>query len=338
MNDQTLDYTPPEGWRIRGDDETAVEGDAFTHDRDGSPWIPASVVALDGCLIGEHTVAALRARFQPNGGFVTTQQPKTPQGGGAVEYLYDSDALDAKYEAGSTFGDRVQATAERFAAADDQRDVKGTYVIVTAAHMQRAADALFAALDSVGQVIPERKAAKPPTPTGYRHADGAVEVFDQTRPSWETATESPVRSTLTDVDRLFPKTPDAGHPEQIPMAGGKAASSKGPAFHLIPTTVFEALAARCELGIERKGDKSWNALSQNQEVVKDLDFAIERTSHIIHHALKLRDKLHAMKLRDQHSSREATTAPFREDDDAGAILWGGMFLSRVVEEILNDWA
>jgi hypothetical protein len=105
------------------------------------------------------------------------------------------------------------------------------------------------------------------------------------------------------------------HPEQIAMAGGKAASSKIPRFDYIPTIALEMTAARFELGVARKGDKAWNALSNNQEVLTDKEFLIERCAHIIHHALKLRDKLQANDLEGMS-----------KDDDASAIVWGGMFL------------
>jgi hypothetical protein len=119
------------------------------------------------------------------------------------------------------------------------------------------------------------------------------------------------------IDRHQP-TGTGEHPEQLPMAGGLTLTSKGPLFHLIPTIALERLAARCELGVERKGDKAWNAVSNNQACLLDRELAIERCSHIIHHALKLRDKLVA----------GADTAT---DDDAAAIMWGGMYLISATE-------
>ena len=113
------------------------------------------------------------------------------------------------------------------------------------------------------------------------------------------------------------------HPEQIPMAGGKAASSKGPALHLIPTVALEKLADRFELGIARKGDKAWNALSNNQECMDDKDFLIERCSHIIHHALKLRDQL----------SRGVQTGEESLTDNATAVAWGAIFLTCAAERM-----
>ena len=70
-------------------------------------------------------------------------------------------------------------------------------------------------------------------------------------------------------------------PEQVSMAGGIAQSSKGPPLHLIPTVALERLAERFSLGVERKGEKSWNALSANQRCLKDKPFLIERLSHLV---------------------------------------------------------
>ena len=80
---------------------------------------------------------------------------------------------------------------------------------------------------------------------------------------------------------------------------------------------LEKTAARFALGITRKGKKSWNALSENQEILTNKEFLIERCSHIIHHALKLRDKLH-----------KGDIVGLAEDDDASAVVWGGMCVMR----------
>jgi hypothetical protein len=114
-------------------------------------------------------------------------------------------------------------------------------------------------------------------------------------------------------------------PEQVLMAGGIAASTPGPAFHLIPTVALERIAERFQLGIIRKGDKAWNALSTNQACLLDKDFVIERISHIIHHALKLRDKLNAQDV-----------PALLSDDDASAMAWGAIFLVCATEAITKD--
>ena len=115
------------------------------------------------------------------------------------------------------------------------------------------------------------------------------------------------------------------HPEQVDHAGGKAASSKIPPLHLIPTLCLEKTAERFQLGIERKGDKSWNAISNNQEVLTDIPFLLDRLGHIMHHAAKLRDKI-----------KEQDFDALKEDDDASAIVWGGMFLQCAVDALLKQ--
>ena len=106
--------------------------------------------------------------------------------------------------------------------------------------------------------------------------------------------------------------PEPNAPE-VPFAGGKVTSSAVPHFHLIPTESLIRLANRFTLGIQRKGSRAWNALTQNQEILTDKEFALERISHVIAHASKLRDKI-------------VTGLPFDDDDDAGAISWAGAYL------------
>ena len=118
-------------------------------------------------------------------------------------------------------------------------------------------------------------------------------------------------------------SPPTDHPVQIAMAGGKAASSVGPPFHLIPTAALTHLANRFQKGIERKGDKAWNALSNNQECLTDKEFVIERMSHIIHHALKLRDQI---RFGVQPGDESMT-------ENAAAMAWGGIFAICAAEEI-----
>ncbi len=117
--------------------------------------------------------------------------------------------------------------------------------------------------------------------------------------------------------------PHSDHPVQIAMAGGKAASSVGPPFHLIPTSALTHLANRFQKGIERKGDKAWNALSNNQECLTDKDFVIERMSHIIHHALKLRDQI---RFGVQPGDESLT-------ENAAAMAWGGIFAICAAEQL-----
>ena len=122
-----------------------------------------------------------------------------------------------------------------------------------------------------------------------------------------------------EFERLKEYCPNDFHKlrEQVSFAGGLVTSSKIPPLHLIPTIALESLANRFQKGIERKGDKSWNALSANQSILTDREFAIERTAHVIQHAMKLRDKL-----------LNGEDLP-GDDDDAGAIMWAGAFFACV---------
>ena len=108
--------------------------------------------------------------------------------------------------------------------------------------------------------------------------------------------------------------PDEKAPE-VSMAGGLVTSSAIPGFHRIPTEAMRRLAARFDYGVERKGeDKAWNACSNNQVVLTNKAFILERIGHVINHALKLRDKIVSGK------------SGMDGDDDAGAVIWGGAFL------------
>lgn len=106
-----------------------------------------------------------------------------------------------------------------------------------------------------------------------------------------------------------------GHPGQVEVAG--ALSSPGPEFELIPTIGLVRLAERFMLGEVRKGDKAWNAMSSNQGILLNRKFLLNRIGHIIAHCLKLRDKV-------MNDLPFVSDDPM-EDDDAGAIAWGGIF-------------
>jgi hypothetical protein len=102
---------------------------------------------------------------------------------------------------------------------------------------------------------------------------------------------------------------------QVHFAGGKASSSKaGAPYHLVPTISSERIAQRFQLGIERRPDgTAWNACSANQEVLADKAFILDRITHVIEHALKLRDKV-------------VSGNCWEGDDDAAAIGWASHFL------------
>jgi len=102
------------------------------------------------------------------------------------------------------------------------------------------------------------------------------------------------------------------------LVGGEATSSKIPNFKLIPRRALLALIKRFELGVERHGDKAWNALSKNQEALEDKEFLLERAQHAMDHASKL---------------IAIATGQMEDDGDdhAAAIMWAGACLSSV------DW-
>lgn len=101
--------------------------------------------------------------------------------------------------------------------------------------------------------------------------------------------------------------------QEIDFAGAKVSSSKIPDFKYIPYQSLVRTAARFELGIERKQEKAWNALSNNQEVLTDLPFVIERASHAAHHAMRLIAIL-------------TGAIPDDGEDHAAAVAWSGHFL------------
>ena len=117
----------------------------------------------------------------------------------------------------------------------------------------------------------------------------------------------------------------SGVPEQVSIGMGLIASSKGPPLYLIPTVALERLAERFALGVERKGKLAWNATSDNQQCLTDKEALVDRLGHVIHHALKLRDKL-----------VHGTIGDIVADDDAGAIAWGGMFALCCVDALIKE--
>lgn len=91
-------------------------------------------------------------------------------------------------------------------------------------------------------------------------------------------------------------------------------STKIPRFELIPKSALEALALRFELGIERKGDGAWNALTKHkEEALQDTAFVIERLSHCILHCYDAIGKL--------------ASGEMEGEEDAGAIMFAGAVLA-----------
>lgn len=116
--------------------------------------------------------------------------------------------------------------------------------------------------------------------------------------------------------------------EEVIMAGGKVSSSKVPAIHLIPTDALIGLADRFAVGTARKGDKAWNATTSNHDVLENREFLIERVSHIIRHALLLRDQIVAGRF---GSADGAGNGGIDGDEDsfyenAGAVAFGGALM------------
>lgn len=102
-----------------------------------------------------------------------------------------------------------------------------------------------------------------------------------------------------------------------PFAGG-ASSSRKPRYTLIPHDAILRLIAVMEKGIERKGDRAWNALSNNQACLLDEQFIISRIEHVINHAYSLLRRI-----------RSKDWVGLDTHDDPAAIMWSGMFFCEV---------
>ncbi len=129
--------------------------------------------------------------------------------------------------------------------------------------------------------------------------------------------------------------------QEVEMAGGKVSSSKVDMLHLIPTDALTGLADRFAVGSARKGDKAWNATTNNHEALEDREFLLERVSHVIRHALLLRDQIVA--------GRFVGVEGMEEDsfyENAGAVAFGGALMlcaakriERVerMKEVSGEW-
>lgn len=93
-----------------------------------------------------------------------------------------------------------------------------------------------------------------------------------------------------------------------------ATSSVCPDFAQIPTAALMSLANRYKLGEAKHGRDNW------RKGLSDKRYVIERLNHVIFHAKKLADKIE-------------NGLPLDDDDDAGAIMWGGAFAVEAVREI-----
>ena len=77
MSEIMSDYIPPEGWRVKSDDELVQSGDRFTHDDVGCPFADeAYAYESIGAYVGN-----TRKRRMPHGGYILTPivLPSTPQ-------------------------------------------------------------------------------------------------------------------------------------------------------------------------------------------------------------------------------------------------------------------
>lgn len=103
------------------------------------------------------------------------------------------------------------------------------------------------------------------------------------------------------------------HSVETIFAGG-ASSSACSSFRLIPFIAIKELADRCQLGLDRKGDKAWNATNPNADkILDDTAWVINRAEHAIKHAYLAIGKLSGI-------------IPDDGDNDAAAIMWAGMLL------------
>jgi hypothetical protein len=109
--------------------------------------------------------------------------------------------------------------------------------------------------------------------------------------------------------------------EEIKFDSGKA-STRIPSFHLIPAAALVAYAQRLERGVRLKGDGAWNASTQDQEsVMKDRKFVIDRLSHCINHCL---DAIARLRGQIPYEAEEEA-----DGGDAGAIMFAGGLLAAV---------
>lgn len=97
-------YVPPDGWRIKADDEMVGKEDAYSHDTGGRPWSPPLVVGKYAML-----VATLRADYLPSAGYILTPIPVTvsshvvkpepaPEPEEEVLYIFLCGSDDLEYE------------------------------------------------------------------------------------------------------------------------------------------------------------------------------------------------------------------------------------------------
>lgn len=109
--------------------------------------------------------------------------------------------------------------------------------------------------------------------------------------------------------------------DELREFGSGATSTKQPRLSLIPHQGLVNAALRFELGLERHGEKAFNALS-NQKPLSDIEWLIERCSHSIEHLYRLIDFLKEPDM-DANALIEA-------QGDAGAVAWCGLVLGEAL--------
>lgn len=98
------------------------------------------------------------------------------------------------------------------------------------------------------------------------------------------------------------------------MIDGLRVSTDTLCYHLIPEVAMKRLCERISLGEQTKGKDAWNAMSDNQDVLKSPKALARRLGHLINHSYRLLGKLQ-------------NNEPWTEEDEkeASAVMWGGMF-------------
>lgn len=140
----------------------------------------------------------------------------------------------------------------------------------------------------------------------------------ESRPQYAEAVN--VANTLEDSVRRAASYAQSGDNNKVDGGAGPGVvsfssgvqSTDVPPFHLIPTVALVEIANRFKLGVERKGDKAWNAISSNQECLADDKFIIDRVGHAMLHLMRLRDAL-------------ISGVVDEIVDDAAAVAWSGVF-------------
>ena len=91
-----------------------------------------------------------------------------------------------------------------------------------------------------------------------------------------------------------------------------ALTSRAPRFDLLPRRALERVAMRFEKGLPRYGKDNW------RKGLSDPEYVTDRIAHLIAHCYRLLDKIEGRLVDDE--------------DDAGAIAWGGLFVCEAVDE------